>query len=185
MRFTSIIAGLWLAWLLYWLASAFGNKRTVRRRGAFWRTGAISVALVLFLMHAVSPDLPRLRILPATTALGLAGVVVCAAGLGFSVWARIFLGRNWSAAPSVKEGHELIRGGPYRIVRHPIYTGILAAAVGTFLAGGRVMDAVIPAALFVVFIVKLRIEESLMMEQFPGEYPEYRRRTRALIPFLF
>ncbi len=112
------------------------------------------------------------------------GVVLCVAGLGFSVWARRHLGRNWGVPMSLKEGHELVTTGPYALVRHPIYTGILFALFGTVLAGGML------ALLFFVFfcpyfLYAMWTEDRLMTGQFPGEYAEYKRRTKLVIPWVW
>jgi protein-S-isoprenylcysteine O-methyltransferase Ste14 len=100
----------------------------------------------------------------------------------FAVWARVYLGRNWSSAPTIKEGHQLIRGGPYRFVRHPIYTGILLALVGTVLANGKVRGALAVVLIWFAWTVKSRMEEEFMMRTFGAEYEEYRRTTGGLIP---
>ncbi len=112
------------------------------------------------------------------------GIVLCAAGLGLAVWARVMLGRNWGEPMSLKEGHELVTAGPYCLVRHPIYTGILLAMLGSAVAVGSgwllILVAVLP-----YLVYSARTEEGLMMEQFPTEYPKYKKRTKALIPFVW
>ncbi len=112
------------------------------------------------------------------------GAVLCVAGIAFAIWARWHLGRNWSATPSIKEGHELVASGPYRFVRHPIYTGIILALLGSALT-----NSVIWVAFFIIFtinfIARIPIEERYMLQLFPGEYPEYKKRTKALIPFVW
>src|ERR1017187_7501034 len=102
-----------------------------------------------------------------------------ATGLAFAIWARHTLGRNWSGNPTVKEGHELVETGPYRLVRHPIYTGFLLAIAGTGIGSGQVMQLFIFGTAFVLLWAKLRIEESLMLRQFPQTYPGYMKRTKA------
>ena len=104
-------------------------------------------------------------------------------GLVFSVWARVHLGRNWSGVVTVKQGHELIRTGPYAYVRHPIYTGLIAAMVGTAIASGTVRAAIGVLIIAASFVVKLRREEVFMRETFPGEYPRYAAEVPALVPF--
>lgn len=112
------------------------------------------------------------------------GVVLLAAGLGFSVWARRHLGRNWSAQVVVKEGHSLVRTGPYRYVRHPIYTGILLAFLGTVVTIGEWRGVLALLCALVSFAVKSRLEEARMRETFP-EYREYERETAALVPGVY
>jgi len=99
------------------------------------------------------------------------------------VWARVHLGGNWSGTVTVKEAHELIRSGPYSRVRHPIYTGLIAAALGTALASGTVGAALGAAIIAAALVRKLRAEEGFMHETFPGEYERYRAEVPALIPF--
>jgi protein-S-isoprenylcysteine O-methyltransferase Ste14 len=107
-----------------------------------------------------------------------------AAGLGFAVWARVHLGRNWSGTVSVKEDHELIRSGPYAYVRHPIYTGILAAVLGTAIASGTVRALIGLVIIAAALVRKSHIEERFMRETFPGQYERYSAEVPALIPFL-
>jgi protein-S-isoprenylcysteine O-methyltransferase len=125
------------------------------------------------------------RLLPPSEAWLYIGLVLTAGGLGFTIWARRVLGTNWSAMPTIKKDHELIERGPYRLVRHPIYTGLLLAMFGTCLAGGRVWNAYMVGMAALVLIVKLKAEEALLAGQFPEAYLEYRRRVKAIIPFLY
>jgi protein-S-isoprenylcysteine O-methyltransferase Ste14 len=102
----------------------------------------------------------------------------------FAIWARLILGRNWSGVITLKERHELIERGPYRVVRHPIYTGILAMIAGTAIALGYFGGFVGSLLVFVSFWVKLKREEDLMLKHFPAEYAAYQRRVKRIIPFL-
>ena len=122
--------------------------------------------------------------MPANLVYPTIGVALLALGLAFSVWARRHLGRNWSAHVVVKEDHALIRTGPYRHVRHPIYTGILLAMLGMAVAIGEWRTLVGFAFMVLSFAMKSREEESRMRETFP-EYGEYERGTAALIPFVY
>ena len=125
------------------------------------------------------------RFIPDTTAAGLVGIALTVIGLGFSVWARSHLGKNWSSIVMIKEEHRLIRTGPYRFVRNPMYTGMLTAYIGVVIALG------ILAALFAFVMVigaiwiKISAEEELLLEQFGEEYDQYRRDVKAIIPFIF
>ena len=107
-----------------------------------------------------------------------------AAGIAFAVWARHYLGRNWSGTVTVKQDHELIRSGPYRLVRHPIYTGLLLAILGTAVAFGEWRGLLAFALLTGSLLLKLRVEERFMGESFPNEYARYRAEVPALIPFV-
>ena len=107
-----------------------------------------------------------------------------AAGLGFAVWARRCLGRNWSGIVTVKQGHELIRSGPYALVRHPIYTGLLLAILGTASAIGEWRGLIAFVLITAGFVLKLRIEEDFISETFGEQYARYRAEVPALIPFI-
>jgi protein-S-isoprenylcysteine O-methyltransferase Ste14 len=178
---------LWLAWLVYWAISARNVKATQ------WREPLASqllhrVPLVLAAILLAAPGwLPRAltkRFLPESGLFPALGVALLAAGLGFSVWARRHLGRNWSSQVVVKKDHVLIRSGPYRHVRHPIYTGILLAFLGTGVTIGEWRGLLAFLFVLVAFAVKSRAEEHRMQGIFP-EYQQYRRETAALIPFVY
>lgn len=182
-----LILWVWGAWALYWLVSAIGNKATQRReplssRLAYVLPLAVGGALI------ASRSLPwsgvlALRLWPRSPLLYWIGLAVLVAGLGFAVWARVHLGRNWSGAVTVKEGHELIRTGPYRYVRHPIYTGILTGVIGTAICAATVRAVCGFLIIAVALLWKLRAEEVFMRETFPGEYQRYCGEVPALIPF--
>ena len=184
MPFIRVIIGLWIAFYAFWLISAIGVKKSVR--GTSWRRG-IGIRLLLVLVIIAFVRLLRIRhvwVPTRSTAVGIAGLVVCIAGLGLAVWARRHLGRNWGTPMSLKEGHELVTTGPYRLVRHPIYAGILTAVMGsTLVAGGFWLVLFLVAAPF--FVYSAKTEERLMMQQFPETYPDYKKRTYALIPFVW
>ena len=180
-----IFGALWGGWLLFWLVSARGNKRTVTRSSPLWRLIVLVAVLVGWLGRRQFPEYFEQPLLPSSAAWIYIGLVLTACGLGFTIWARRVLGTNWSAMPSIKEDHELILRGPYRLVRHPIYTGVLLAVFGTCLAEGRVGNLWVVGMVAVLLIVKLKVEESLLARQFPDAYLQYRRRVKALIPFLY
>ncbi|HEY6325210.1 MAG TPA: isoprenylcysteine carboxylmethyltransferase family protein [Candidatus Cybelea sp.] len=115
--------------------------------------------------------------------LGIAGVILCALGVAIAIWARVYLGRNWGPPMSRKEAPELVTSGPYAYVRHPIYTGILLAMIGSALAES-VLWLIPLAASGAYFIYAARTEERTLEREFPGQYPAYRRRTKMLVPFV-
>jgi protein-S-isoprenylcysteine O-methyltransferase Ste14 len=125
------------------------------------------------------------RIVPDATWAGALSVVLTAAGIAFAIWARFTLGRNWSGNVTVKEGHELLRRGPYALARHPIYSGALLAILGTSLAVGTVRAVLLVVPLVFVLRFKMRNEEELMAGEFGEEYAEYRRRVKGLVPFVW
>jgi protein-S-isoprenylcysteine O-methyltransferase Ste14 len=181
------IGVLWLAWLAYWLVAARDVKPT--RRQESWANRSLTIALIVpaaLLMTVRARWLPWLgaRFLPDTLIVYLLGLLLVMAGLAFAVWARVYLGRNWSGTVTVKENHELIRSGPYAIVRHPIYTGLLLAMLGTAIVMGEWRGLLSFCFLSAAFWFKLRREERFMADSFPDTYPSYRAQVSALIPLL-
>ena len=181
------LAVLWLAWLAYWVFAA-RDVKPVRRREP-WASRLLTVALtipVALLTAAPGQWLPWLsaRFLPDTMIVDWAGLLMVTAGLALAVWARTHLGRNWSGTVTVKEDHELVRSGPYAIVRHPIYTGLLLAMLGTAIILGEWRGLSALCFLSAAFLLKLRREERFMAESFPDTYPGYRAQVPALVPLL-
>jgi protein-S-isoprenylcysteine O-methyltransferase Ste14 len=184
-----IVATLWWIFVVYWWLSAIGVKRRAKgspRRGglAIFRAALLLFALILFQSDSSRRFLKHHGDFLANPAVRQAGLVICIAGFAFAIWARRHLGRNWGMPMSLKEGHELITTGPYALVRHPIYTGILLAMVGSVFAAGMEW-IVIFAVTCPYFLYSALTEDRLMMEQFPNEYPAYKRKTKLLIPFVF
>ncbi|HEX5506928.1 MAG TPA: isoprenylcysteine carboxylmethyltransferase family protein [Pseudolabrys sp.] len=183
----SIIPALWLIWLAYWIAASIGAKETQREEGLRSRlthhVPLILGGILLGWPGIAGPQLEQ-RFVPLSLMWFWCTVAIIVIGLGFSIVARAWLGGNWSGSVTVKKGHELIRSGPYALVRHPIYTGLLLALIGTALAIGR-WRALIALIFFVLGIVrKIRIEERFMSEQFGGTYARYRAQVAALVPFV-
>jgi len=176
----------WLAWGLYWVVSAFGAKTTQRRESPASRLSHL-VPLIIGVALIVWPRIPwgwwSLRLVPRGPLTSVVALALLLAGLAFTVWARLHLGRNWSGTVTLKEGHELIRSGPYAYVRHPIYTGLLVALLGSAIACGEVRALIGLSVVAGAFIRKLRIEERFMREIFPGQYQRYCAEVPALVPF--
>lgn len=112
------------------------------------------------------------------------GVILVALGIGFAIWARWHLGRNWGMPMEVKEKPNLITTGPYAYVRHPIYTGVLTAVLGSLVVSGP-MWSLILLVIFFYFYFSAKKEEANMGKAFPTEYPSYKERTKMFIPFIF
>lgn len=178
----NIIGLLWLFFILYWIVSASSVKKDVYRRGSWWQRTVILVAVIIVFANFI--PVWRQPLFPSSAALGTIAVIVTAAGIGFAIWARRHLGANWSSQPSLKEGHELVTSGPYRLVRHPIYTGIIFAFIGTALIDSALWGVIL-LFVTVMFIRRVYVEDGLMTRQFPDQYPEYKKRTKALIPFVW
>src|SRR6185503_671320 len=135
-----VLPALWIAWIAYWVISARGVKETERSESDSSRFGYNLLLVVGGLLMAV-PTLPwgvlGGRFVPLSYATTTVGLVLVVVGLAFSVWARVHLGTNWSTRVTIKRDHTLIRSGPYALVRHPIYTGLIAAILGTAVLVGE------------------------------------------------
>jgi protein-S-isoprenylcysteine O-methyltransferase Ste14 len=175
-----LVAG-WAAFWTYWLIAAFSMKRGRVPWSRELRIRAVIIAMVVILIrlgafrdHGVTTD-------PWRAVLGL---VLFAGGLGFAVWARLNIGRNWGTPMTQKDDPELVTSGPYHLVRHPIYFGILLAGVGTATALNWLW--LVPVGIAgVYFAYSATVEERFLAERFPDTYPEYRRSTKMLVPFIY
>jgi protein-S-isoprenylcysteine O-methyltransferase Ste14 len=183
MQTTNTIIGLaWLIWLGYWLVSAFGVKPNVRRAG--WRIGigfrlVIGLA-VLAAWHWGGIGTPGAQPFWAH----VAGLVLVLAGLGLAVWARIYLGRNWGVSMAQKQNPELVTSGPYRWIRHPIYSGVILAIIGTAMSMGWAV--LVPGSVAAGYFVYAARREERNLETELGEpYRSYRARSKMLVPFVF
>jgi protein-S-isoprenylcysteine O-methyltransferase Ste14 len=180
-----IVAVLWVAWIAYWFVASRSAKATERVETFRSRASHIlplAFGGYLFSIVRVPFTDVSVRMYQPHRLTNVLEVVGVAAGLGFSAWARAHLGRNWSGIVTVKQDHELIRSGPYAIVRHPIYTGLLLAFAGMAIGGGTWAGCVAVAIVAAAFVRKLRIEERFMADQFGDRYAQYRRDVPALIP---
>lgn len=177
----------WFAVIAYWAIQARAVKSTARSEPFFdrflkyWLPLMVGTVLVLP-WRGGEDTLLRARFVPSNQWLPLLGVLLLWAGVAFAIWARATLGRNWSAVVQVKRDHELIERGPYRWVRHPIYTGLLMAYLGTTFALGEWRGLLGTAIVGVSFWFKLKLEERWMREQFGARYEDYMRRVKALLP---
>lgn len=181
----SAIALCWKVLAAIWILGFAFSKRSVRTQPVGSRTVEIALSILGALIISGMLSLGswgNARFLPHSHAVALVGFLLTVAGCLFAVWARITLGKNWSGRPSVKAGHELVVKGPYSLTRHPIYTGLLLALAGTMLASGRWRCVVGFSIVLLALVHKMRYEERLMLETFPDDYPDYRRRVKALIP---
>jgi protein-S-isoprenylcysteine O-methyltransferase Ste14 len=181
---------IWIALGLVWVIGAIFRRSAGssfrQSTGAFLFQSAIA-ALAICL---VATDWLRIgwlaaRFVPSILWIQYLGLALTLAGCFFAAWARIALGGNWSARPTVQQNHALVEDGPYALTRHPIYTGFLSAFAGTALVLGEYRALLALALLVLRFLLKIGNEEQLMLQAFPDEYPDYRRRVKALIPGLF
>ncbi len=172
------IAVAWIIFWIYWLASAFGVKqgRASRRRIPLNGLSALSVLLLLRVFRGGS-------LAVHSPVLGAVGAVVFASGIALAIWARVHLGRNWGMPMTQKAEPELVTSGPYRFVRHPIYSGLLAALLGTALAT-NLIGLIIVAILGGYFYYSASVEEKNLIATFPTAYPAYRSSTKMLVPYV-
>jgi len=181
------IQALWILFGLYWLVSALKLKRTKKRETWVERLGYVLPLIVAFCL--LSRQELRIgwlgtRFLPDTLLTAWIGVFLTAAGVAIAFWARWHLGTNWSGVVTLKEGHELIRTGPYRTIRHPIYTGILLAMLGTSVAIGEVRGLLAVVITWLSFYQKARREESFLSEEFGPGFVEHCHHTGMFLPRL-
>lgn len=181
----SLIEYLWLALGVYWLLSAARSRATKasESRLSYW----LRIGLLVVLFEFLFSSWGRLgwlgrRFLPATTGATWTGLVVVLVGLGLAAWARHCLGANWSSAVMLKQDHELITRGPYRWIRHPIYTGIAVGVAGTAVVIGEWRGIVALLAIACAHVFKARSEESLLEREFGESFRAHRRRTGMFLP---
>ena len=181
-----IILACWITFLAYWLISARRTKVIAEKQSRLSALAhRIPVGLGWWLL--AYPRLPppmNLVLLPRTHWTVVMGIVTCVYGLSVTIWARRTLAGNWSSDVTFKQGHELIRTGPYRFVRHPIYTGLLIMSLGTAIEIGRLHCWLSIVLTSLGFWIKLTQEERLLLRHFPDEYPAYQQQVKALVPFV-
>jgi protein-S-isoprenylcysteine O-methyltransferase Ste14 len=188
MSIESLFTGVWLLWLLYWGVSAVGVKSAIRVESSssrffkYWLPIIVAVLLLWDSHGWFRRGLLGGRFVPAELWIVWFGFALTVAGLAFTCWARVILGRNWSGVVQLKQDHELIVRGPYSIVRHPIYTGLLVAFLGSALAVGEWRALLAVLLVGASFWRKLRLEEHWLCELFGDQYRDYMQRVKALVP---
>ena len=175
-----VFAAGWAAFWLYWLVAAFSAKRGHFSWSGQLRIRAVIVVIVILLVRVGAFRGHGVHTNPWRAGLGL---VVFGLGLGLAIWARVHMGRNWGAPMTRKDEPELVTTGPYRFVRHPIYSGILFAGAGTAVALSWVWLIAVGVA-GVYFLYSAIVEERFLTERFPDTYPLYKRSTKMLVPFI-
>ncbi len=182
----------WATFVLYWLVSLFAVKRTIEKPARGGRSLLLVILLAAFAIGAFFsmesgsqlPNYLNAILLPQSLTLRLVADSITLCGLVVALWARTVLGSNWSGLVALKENHELVERGPYHYVRHPIYSGLLLMSLGTAIWFDRVIELVTFFVLLVLFWGKALAEEQLLTKHFPDAYPQYKKRVKALIPFL-
>ena len=185
--YESFFPAVWILFLLYWQIKAIHTKTTQRLEPASSRILRVFIFLIAIVLLSTTRIPLRwlyLQLWPDGLWPFWLGAAVTIAGLLFAVWAREHLGSNWSRSVTIKQGHELITTGPYAVVRHPIYTGILTGFLGMAIAISQVRGSFVCVLIFLAFWIKLRMEEQWMRSQFGEAYATYAHQTAALVPYL-
>jgi protein-S-isoprenylcysteine O-methyltransferase Ste14 len=188
----SLVDLAWLVWLCIWIGwpiyeyARGKSKRVVRTGRGNALSGVLLIAAFLVFQIPFTGDLTFLSVglVPAVALVVLLGIVLAVAGLAFSIWARLYLGTNWSGSAKLKQGQELVTSGPYSVVRNPIYLGLTIAMVGTGLVFGgyRVILAIVIILIF--SWLRIRAEERLLSDQFGSEFARYKQSVKAFLPGL-
>jgi protein-S-isoprenylcysteine O-methyltransferase len=183
----NIISACWGIFFVAWVVAALFRKRTVyHQSGARLLRYLVPVVFgwhFVFGGYRFGPPFNNV-IIPPTDGLLVAAAILCLCGLGLCLWARAVLGRNWSGTVTLKENHELIVRGPYRLVRHPIYAGLLAMLIATWMQQGHIAGTIGLGLVFISLWIKSSDEEKVMLAQFPDQYAAYRQRVKRIIPFI-
>ncbi|SON54635.1 putative protein-S-isoprenylcysteine methyltransferase [Hartmannibacter diazotrophicus] len=180
-------AAAWIVFVVFWMWSARESKPRQARHGStmarlFLLLRFVAVAVLFLPLPFYAGTWLDWSVFPHGVPILALGAALTVAGIAFACWARVHIGRNWSGEVDFKQGHELVMSGPYRFVRHPIYTGLLLAFVGTALSLGAVRGFVALAIVLITFWRKLQVEERWMTQHFGSAYETYKARTKALIP---
>ncbi len=184
--FNQVIISCWIIFWLYWLISAFGSKKNIGtpiRRFMGIRLSIFVLLVILFRFLNVQNYSFDNRVVSRNDIILSVGFIIFISGLLIAIWARICLGKNWGMPMSLKQDPELVTSGPYKYIRHPIYTGILTALLGSAISSS-IFWLIIFAISGTYFIYSAVQEEKIMGTQFPKVYPDYKRRTKMLIPFI-
>jgi protein-S-isoprenylcysteine O-methyltransferase Ste14 len=180
-----LIGMLWVGWAAYWIVAA-RHTMTNRRTESLLTGASYRVLLALGVILLASPgyhlSLANFFLWPQSAFTLAIGLCLTVCGLSIAVWARHHLGKYWSGRITLKVDHRVIQSGPYAFVRHPIYSGILLALLGTVISIGTVQSCIGLAIIFVSFARKLTLEEQWLCAHLGAEYEPYRRRVKALIP---
>jgi protein-S-isoprenylcysteine O-methyltransferase Ste14 len=177
------IAACWAVFMIVWAVTALQTKTSVQRVNTGGVAARVAMIAIVFLF-ALAMKSEWLSRTPFPYPVEVLGVALTIAGVAFAIWARLALGSNWGMPMTVRENPELVTGGPYAFARHPIYTGVIFALVGSALVMGPAWF-VIFVFMVAYFAISAKREERDMVERFPDAYPAYRARTRMLIPFVY
>ncbi len=180
---------IWGSFFGYWFLSSFRSRLNIEWREPFPSRLSylillgVAISLLVFDPLILGPLL--WRFFPEGMIIDFIGFAIIVSGLAFAVWARVHLGRYWSARITLAKDHQLIQTGPYRFVRNPIYFGGLVAVLGTAIVEGELRGVLAIVLLVIAFLRKIRLEERYLRERLGSEYIEYQKRVKVLIPFVY
>jgi protein-S-isoprenylcysteine O-methyltransferase Ste14 len=180
-----LFQAVWWTWAVCWYVTSFTASAPKRVQTPFARLlhqSELIFAFALLWFPQLGYGWLGRELVPRTEGLFWTGAFLLLLGIGFAFWARVHIGRNWSGHVTLKPGHRLIRTGPYALVRHPIYTGLLLAMTGTAVAVDRGRGVLAVLIAVETLWRKLRLEERWLTEEFGAEYGRYRREVKALVP---
>lgn len=183
--FMLVAGAVWFGYTVYWSAAAGRQVEKRSEEPAASRAlhrNLLNLGLVLLFVSI--PGL-RWRFLPQAAWTAPAGLAVMAVATLLHIWARVHLGRNWTSEVAIQQGHQLVTSGPYRLVRHPVYTALIALALGTAIVSGRIVSLLGAVTFAIAYVRKLRLEEQALGAAFGAQWDEYRRRSWALVPLIF
>jgi len=189
LTYLQIIAGIWIIFMAFIYIPSLFFRAPVERMSSRYLQSSIILAVIVIILFIIlaryGSGTLLLRVIPDSPLAGITGIVLTITGLGFSAWARIHLGRYWSSMVMVRIGHRIIKTGPYRIVRNPMYTGLFIAFVGAAIAIGELVAFVAIGIGIASIWVKIKAEEEILLEKFGEEYLEYKRDVKAaIIPWI-
>jgi protein-S-isoprenylcysteine O-methyltransferase Ste14 len=182
------LPGLWMILFIVWGLAAFRDKETQQSEQKNSRIVHLIMILLSFTLTLTGWlrfAFLGWRFLPPEPGIMLGGILIEAVGIGFAIMARLYLGQNWSGTITIKVDHQLIDSGPYSLVRHPIYTGITLAMIGSAIACGEVRGLVGIALIMLAYWRKINLEEQFLCQHFGSQYNQYCRRVKAFIPFIW
>jgi protein-S-isoprenylcysteine O-methyltransferase Ste14 len=187
--YLQIIAAIWIIFMAFLFIPTIWSDNPVERRSPSYTRRSFIVAIIALILvitlSTYESDVLILRVVPGSTLAGITGIILTTAGLGFSSWARHHLGKYWSGMVMIRVGHQLIRSGPYRFVRNPMYSGLLTAFVGTAIVIGEFLAFVALIIGIASIWVKIKADEEILSEKFGEEYLQYKREVKAaLIPWI-
>ncbi len=184
----SIIIICWIVFFFYWLISSFFVKKSETKRNwkgqIIWRIIVLGLAIIFITLSKGQSSISKAfqPFFSSSSTLQVVWTVLVVLGLLGAIWARVYLGKNWSGYVTYKENHELVTSGPYKFVRHPIYSSAILMVIGTFLYYPNIFVLAFLISWSTMFIMRTKREEKIMIKLFGKKYEDYIKKTKRLIP---